>query len=53
MRLGFADVLKRDLYVIEQLRARNIPVVMLLSGGYSRESHRLVTNTVIELLRRY
>jgi histone deacetylase 11 len=53
LRLGFADVLERDLYVIEQIRARNIPVVMLLSGGYSQESHRLVANTVVALLRRY
>jgi histone deacetylase 11 len=53
MKLGVADVLERDLYVIDQLRARNIPVLMLLSGGYSHESHRLVANTVVELLRRY
>jgi histone deacetylase 11 len=46
-------VLARDLYAIEQLRARQIPVVMLLSGGYSPESYRLVANTVVELLRRY
>jgi histone deacetylase 11 len=51
--LSAADVLARDLYVVEQLRARGIPVVMLLSGGYSRESYRLVTNTVVDLLRRY
>jgi histone deacetylase 11 len=51
--LSAADVLARDLYAVEQLRARNIPVVMLLSGGYSRESYRLVANTVVELLRRY
>jgi hypothetical protein len=47
------DVLARDLYVIEQLRARGMPVVMLLSGGYNQESHRLVANSVVELLRRY
>jgi histone deacetylase 11 len=51
--LSSADVLKRDLFVIEELRARDIPAVMLLSGGYSRESHRLVANTVVELLKRY
>jgi histone deacetylase 11 len=51
--LSAADVLERDLYVIGQLRARQIPVVMLLSGGYSRESYRLVANTVVELLKRY
>jgi histone deacetylase 11 len=53
LRLSSADVLERDLYVIGELRARNIPVVMLLSGGYGRESYRLVANTVVELLRRY
>src|SRR5262249_36741847 len=53
LKLSFADVLERDLYVIEQLRTRNIPAVMLLSGGYSRDSYRLVANTVVALLRRY
>ena len=52
LRLSVADVLARDLYVFKQLRARRIPVVMLLSGGYSRQSYALVANTVIELLRR-
>jgi histone deacetylase 11 len=52
LRLSAADVLARDLFVIEQLRTRQIPVVMLLSGGYSRESYRLVANTIVELLRR-
>jgi histone deacetylase 11 len=53
LQLSAADVLARDLYVIDQVRARGIPVVMLLSGGYSRESYQLVANTVVELLRRY
>jgi histone deacetylase 11 len=51
--LSAADVLARDLFVVGQLRSRNMPAVMLLSGGYSRESYRLVANTVVELLRRY
>lgn len=51
--LSAANVLARDLYVIDRLRTRGIPVVMLLSGGYSRESYQLVANTVVELLRRY
>ncbi|AWM37939.1 histone deacetylase [Gemmata obscuriglobus] len=53
LNLTAADVLARDLYVIEQLRGRVVPTVMLLSGGYSRESYRLVANTAVELLRRY
>jgi histone deacetylase 11 len=53
LNLSTADVLSRDLYVVEQLRSRNVPVVMLPSGGYSKESYRLMGNTVVELLRRY
>ena len=45
LRVSAADMLKRDLYVIETLRARSIPVVMLLSGGYTRESYRLVASS--------
>lgn len=53
LNLAAEDVLARDLYVIDQLRIRGVPVVMLLSGGYSRESYRLVASTAVALLRRY
>jgi histone deacetylase 11 len=46
-----ADVLERDLFVIRQFRNRGIPFVMLLSGGYSKYSYRLVANTVARLLQ--
>jgi histone deacetylase 11 len=53
VNLAAEDVLARDLYVIDLLRARGVPVVMLLSGGYSRESYRLVANTAVALLKQY
>lgn len=46
-------VLARDVYVVEQLRERNIPVAMLLSGGYSEASHRLVANSVKRLVEAF
>jgi histone deacetylase 11 len=49
--LSDSDILERDLLVFEQAATRNIPLVMLLSGGYSRESYRLVAATVTELLK--
>jgi len=49
--LSAADILERDLFVFEQAAARKIPVVMLLSGGYSKESYRLVAATAKALLR--
>ena len=49
--LSEKDVLDRDLFVIQQFRQRGIPFVMLLSGGYSQQSYRLVANTVGRLLQ--
>jgi histone deacetylase 11 len=50
--LSASDVLERDLFVIHEFQQRQIPFVMLLSGGYSRESYQLVANTVAKLLGR-
>lgn len=44
------EVLERDRFVFGQVLARKLPTVMLLSGGYSRQSHRLIANTVGYLL---
>ena len=45
-------ILQRDLFVVQQLRQRSIPTVMLLSGGYTRDSYRLVADSVIRLIER-
>jgi len=50
--LSEEDILQRDLFVIQQFQQRRIPFVMLLSGGYSQQSYRLVANTVAHLLGR-
>ena len=43
-----ADTIReRDLYVISELRKREIPTVMVLSGGYTKQSYRLVADSVI------
>lgn len=52
LNLSEEDILERDLFVLQQFQQRRIPFVMLLSGGYSRQSYRLVANTVSHLLRR-
>lgn len=49
--LSAEDILNRDLFVIHQFLRRRIPFVMLLSGGYSQYSYRLVANTVARLLQ--
>jgi len=50
LNLSAAGVLERDLFVIEQLRSREIPTVMLPSGGYTRMSYRLIAASVGRLL---
>lgn len=53
LNLSADQVLERDLYVFEQLRSRGVPTVMLLGGGYTTGSHRLVATSVGAILRRF
>jgi histone deacetylase 11 len=41
---------ERDLYTVGELRRRGIPTVMVLSGGYTRQSYQLVADSVIALI---
>lgn len=50
LALSFGDVLERDAFVIEECRRRKLPVLMLLSGGYSRGGHRLIAASLKKLL---
>jgi histone deacetylase 11 len=45
-----ADVVERDRHVVRTFAARGIPVVAVTSGGYTRESHRLVAQLAIEMV---
>ena len=44
-------ILERDLFVINLLRQKNIPTIMLLSGGYTQQSYQLVVNTIQRVLQ--
>jgi len=43
-------ILERDLFVVGELRDRGVPTVMVLSGGYTPQSYRLVADSVSRLL---
>lgn len=43
---------KRDLTVVTLARERQIPVAMVLSGGYSTESWRIHTEAIEGILTR-
>jgi len=51
MALTGEDILERDLFTVDQFRQRGIPVVMVTSGGYTRDSFRWIAATVRELLK--
>jgi len=44
-------VIKRDEIVFREAFKRNVPILMLLSGGYARESAEIISNSIANLLR--
>lgn len=50
LNISAATILKRDLFVVGELRKRNIPTIMVLSGGYTKQSYQLVAESVSGLL---
>lgn len=53
LNISAATILKRDVFVVDELRKRGIPSVMVLSGGYTKESYRLVADSVCELVSKH
>ena len=53
LSLSAADVLERDLLVVEEFRRRVMSVLMVASGGYTRESWRLIAASVEQIVRRH
>jgi histone deacetylase 11 len=52
-RLTKGDLADRDLMVVTLARERGIPVAMVLSGGYSRESWRIHADGIEGILARF
>ena len=52
-RLGLTEegILERDMFVINMLRYRNIPTVMVLGGGYTPQSYQFVVNSIQQILQ--
>jgi histone deacetylase 11 len=51
--LTHGAVLARDMFAINEFRQRNIPTVMLPSGGYTHASAELIAATAAEACRRW
>ncbi len=52
-RLTKSDLVERDLLVVTMARQRDIPVAMVLSGGYSEESWKIHTEAIEGILTRF
>ena len=50
LNISAETIRERDLFVVRELRNRGIPTVMVLSGGYTKQSYQLVANSVIGLI---
>ena len=50
LNISAKTILERDLYVVGELRKRCIPTIMVLSGGYTKQSYQLVADSVIGLI---
>ncbi len=53
LKVSREGVLERDRYVFSELDKRDLPFVMLLSGGYTSESYRLIAESVGALLEQH
>lgn len=53
MRVSFDGIVERDLFVAEQLTSAGIPWVMVLGGGYTEASHRMIAASVGEMLEKW
>jgi histone deacetylase 11 len=52
LHVSSQGIIDRDWFVVEQLLARNIPTVMLLSGGYHRDSYKIIADSLVNILKR-
>jgi histone deacetylase 11 len=52
-QLSAADLADRDLLVATEVRKRNVPMAMVLSGGYSAQSWKIHTDAIEGILTRF
>jgi histone deacetylase 11 len=50
LNISAETILRRDLFVVDALRKRGIPTVMVCSGGYTQQSFRLIADSVIGII---
>ena len=49
LKISAEGIIKRDEIVFREARKRKIPIMMLLSGGYTQESGNIIGDSIINL----
>jgi histone deacetylase 11 len=52
LRVSPEEIVERDWFVVEQLLERDIPTLLLLSGGYHRDNYRFIADSIANILER-
>jgi histone deacetylase 11 len=50
LNITASGIIERDEIVFRNCRERNIPIVMVLSGGYTQESAQIISNSIMNLI---
>ena len=45
----FQGIIERDQIVFQKCRTRNLPIVMVTSGGYQRQTARIIADSILNL----
>jgi len=53
LKLTDEGIFRRDMFVVEEVTSRGIPLAMVLAGGYSDRSWQLHLNSIREMIRKY
>lgn len=51
LNISYEAINERDRFVVDSLRERNIPTVIMTSGGYSSDSYKLIADLASYLIR--
>lgn len=50
LKVSKEAIIQRDFFVIKKLITKNIPTVMILGGGYTKDSAKIVSDSVINIV---
>lgn len=51
LNMSHNGIVQRDRYIWDQAHQRNIPITMLLSGGYTRQSAEIIKDSIRKVLK--